>query len=62
MKPIKSKIRAKPCPAPAHSPIVDLRKLNMVHAAPIVADRAVLTLRYDPTQQALMPHFTPHPQ
>ena len=35
--------------------VVDLRDLNMVHAAPIENDRPVLMMRFDPKSGALVP-------
>ena len=35
--------------------IVDLRDFNMVHAAPVENDQALLTLRYDPRTGGLFP-------
>ena len=35
--------------------VIDLREINMVHAAPVENDHALLTLRYDPRTGALVP-------
>lgn len=36
-------------------PLIDLRQLNLVHAAPVENDHALLTLRYDPNCGVLQP-------
>lgn len=36
-------------------PTLDLREFNMVHAAPVEDDHAILTMRYDPKTGALVP-------
>ena len=36
-------------------PVVDLRELNLVHAAPVENDHAFLTLRFDPSSGTLVP-------
>ena len=35
--------------------VLDLREYNMVHAAPTVDGRPILTLRFDPQSGALVP-------
>ncbi|WP_188671827.1 hypothetical protein [Neptunicoccus cionae] len=42
-------------------PVLDLRKLNLVHAAPMEDDKAFLTLRHDPATGTLFPSLgAPH--
>ncbi|MBR9863243.1 MAG: hypothetical protein GYB24_07395 [Rhodobacteraceae bacterium] len=36
-------------------PVLDLRKLNLIHAAPMENDRLFLTLRHDPATGTLFP-------
>ncbi len=56
MKPIKaSELKARQNSKRLKRPVLDLREFNMVHAAPVENGRPIITLRYDPVEQALVP-------
>ena len=44
-------------PRKLHRPraVLDLREFNLVHAAPVEDDHAILTMRYDPKTGGLVP-------